>query len=153
MTPAKCRQLADYIAEHTYTSPVQKALVKDVRAGLYTRAHSVNPKTALLVALNRIEAPADVLQHVEEQTFDPPPTALSPAALAAAMRVMQSSGMLDDDGSRDFRLPADFDSTEWYANALLPDGAFISAVAAADQAKTQREIEDGVSATLSPASK
>lgn len=146
--------MSKFIANNTYESDLQKALVRDVAAGVYTTRSCYNPKRALLIALDNIGACERVTQHVEGLVFERPAAALTEDALKAALAAAQSAGLLEEGGDEvDVTIPDDFDTSEWYADQIIPDGNFLQAFVKDQQDRAQFDIDQGRvdSASIKPA--
>ena len=141
MTPKKCRELADYIQEHTYDSTEQRALVADIRAGRYTMKTSADPLHALLISLEHINAPQEVVAHVKGTQFVKKDTNwMTAEKMEALQQLSEQTYGTGDAKIIECTVPAEFDVVEWYASEIIPDGEFVDALHSEASKRVSRAI-------------
>ncbi len=138
-TPAGCRDLASFISERTFETPEQQGLLADIRAGKFIASKSIDPKQALLVALDHIDAPDSVKDHVRQLQFEEPRPPISDAVMASLAAFVGDTNYSPN--TAEFDVPEDFDATSWYTEQLMPDGSFVDSVKIEGEIRMQRAVD------------
>lgn len=147
MEVQETNEFADFVEKNTFQSPVRDALLKDIRAGVYSNGTLPLPKVSLLAALKQINASNRVIDRANSLNIDQAET-IDHAALIA-----EATAMLSQRKHEPFVLPSISDqlleqANEKVAEMLFPNSQFMDALANEADVATKRTIASHTSKSI-----
>ena len=140
MNVEQTNQFADFVEKKMFRTSLQIALVKDIRAGVYSNGNWSLAKLSLITALMHIKAPTEVIDHVRAMKIDSRAQAEQDQLIADAQAFFASKSLM-----LDFVVPVITNemldaANEHLASALVPDSNFMDELTRESDERAKRIV-------------
>lgn len=149
MDVEQTNQFADFVEKNMFQTPLQIALVKDIRAGVYSNGDWALAKISLITALLRINAPEKVLTRAKALQMESHTQVEKDELIAAAQSFFASRPTKSN-----FVVPTITpemleSANENIASMLIPDSNFMDELTRESDERIKRIVTSDNSSTAS----